>query len=65
MVTTITAVSLLGTRRMARNDSQLNVLIDTMIITATRAAIGMRASCSRSPSTRISKPAPAVKVERR
>ncbi len=46
-------------------DDHENVPIETMIMIATRAAIGMR--LTRSPSTRIRKRSatPAVKVERR
>ncbi len=61
----MTIVSLLGCRSMPGRLPQSNVLIATMIITATSAPIGMMRT--RSPSSRIiaNRNTPATKVLRR
>ncbi|MNP26025.1 hypothetical protein D3C76_1188580 [compost metagenome] len=46
-------------------EPQLKVLIDTMIITATKAAIGIRASQSPRKIIMISSSTPALNVDRR
>ena len=64
-VASMTAVSLRGIRRRVRRLCQSNVVIDTKIITATRAAIGMTATRSPRPTTRTSRKTPARNVESR
>lgn len=64
-VTTITILVESGYCLRLRIDSQLNVLIDTMIITATSAAIGIRASQSPRNSIMINSSKPALRVESR
>ena len=49
----------------SRIDFQLNVPIDTMIITATSAAIGIRSIHWSRNTTIISKKLPAIKVDKR
>src|SRR5690606_12204571 len=46
-------------------DFQLNVLIETIIITATNAAIGITFSQSLIKTTKINKKTPALKVDSR
>ena len=64
-VATMTMVSLLGIRRSVagRMLCQSKVPTETMIMTATSAAIGMTATTSPRPTTRISRKTPARKVE--
>ena len=63
----MTTVSLRGMRRRVPGWMlcQSNVPTDTMIITATRAAIGITPTTSPSPTTSTSRNEPARKVERR
>ena len=64
-VATMTVVSDLGIRRRVAGwmECQSKVPTETMIITATRAAIGMRATTSPNPTTRMSRKTPARNVE--
>ena len=64
-VTSMTAVSDFGIRRSVegRMLCQSKVAMETMIITATRAAIGIMPTMSPRATTRISRNAPARKVE--
>ena len=59
-VAIITALELFGVLRRLRNDAQLKVPIDTMIITATSAAMGICFTQSPRNTTRMSKTAPAT-----
>ena len=61
----MTAVSLRGMRRSVDGAMlcQSKVVADTMIITATRAAIGICATMSPIPTTRASRKTPVRKVE--
>ena len=64
-VETMTVVSDLGIRRRVLGwiECQSKVATETMIITATSAAIGMSATTSPKPTTRTSRKTPARKVE--
>ncbi len=64
-VTTITTLLLGGWRRRLRIDSQLKVPMETMIITATRAAMGMRDTQSPRNTTNTSSTTPAIRVDNR
>ena len=66
-VASITNVSLLGMRRnvFGLMLCQSSVATDTMIMTATRAAIGIRATRSPRPTTKASRNTPARNVEMR
>ena len=66
-VATMTMVSDFGIRRSVAGwmECQSKVPTETMIITATSAAIGMRATTSPNPTTRISRNTPARNVEMR
>src|SRR5690606_19051255 len=64
-VATITTLEVLGWRARSRNDDQLNVPIDTMIMTATSAAMGICFTQAPRNTTITSSTMPAVKVERR
>src|SRR5690625_7578063 len=66
-VMTMTVVSLLGIRFNVEGlmECQSKVPTDTMIITATRAAIGMMATMSPRTTMRISRNMPARNVEMR
>ena len=66
-VEAMTRVSLRGIRRSveSRMLCQSNVPTDTMIMTATSAAIGMRATTSPSTTTRTSRNVPARNVDSR
>ena len=66
-VDSITPVSDFGIRRRVRGwiECQSKVPTETMIITATRAAIGISATTSPMPTTRTSRNVPARKVESR
>jgi len=66
-VMTMTAVSLFGIRFSVEGliECQSKVPTETMIITATSAAIGMIATTSPSTTIRISRNTPARKVEMR
>ena len=71
MATTTTTVAIItillekGYWRILRSESQLNVPIETMIITATSAAIGMTLSQSLINTTIINRKTPALKVDKR
>ena len=64
-VASMTAVSDFGIRRRVLGwmECQSKVPTETMIITATSAAIGMRATTSPKPTTRMSRKTPARNVE--
>src|SRR5690606_40178769 len=64
-VASITRLLLAGCSRRLRKDSQLKVPIDTIIITATNAAIGICDTHSSRNTTRISSMTPATSVDRR
>jgi hypothetical protein len=66
-VTSMTRVSERGMRRSVagRIECQSKVPTQTMIITATRAAIGIRPTTSPSSNSRTSRKAPARKVDSR
>src|SRR5690554_769606 len=64
-VLSITIEELFGWLRKATTDDQLKVPIDTMIITATTAALGICATQSPKKTTSISKNTPAIKVDKR
>jgi len=64
-VASITTLELLGCSRRLRIEPQLKVPMDTMIITATSAAIGIRATQSPMKTTISSRNTPAASVERR
>jgi hypothetical protein len=65
VVASMTIVDCTGIERSFRTELQSKVVNDTMIITATRAAIGIRATQSRSTRIRISRNSPAQKVDSR
>ena len=64
-VVTMTAVSLLGSRLSVLGATlcQLKVATETMIMTATKAAIGIIPTRSPNPTTRMRRKRPARKVE--
>ncbi|MNT24034.1 hypothetical protein D3C72_1594830 [compost metagenome] len=65
---TVTSMTMLddgGLRLRSRMERHENVPMETMIITATRAAIGMMRTRSSSTRMRNSRKAPATKVESR
>jgi len=64
-VASITALELFGCSRRLRTESQLKVPIETMIITATSAAMGICLTHSPRNTTRISRTTPATSVDRR
>ncbi len=64
-VANITTLELLGLVPRLRIDAQLKVPIDTMIRTATSAAMGMRATQSPKNTTMINSKTPAVRVDKR
>ncbi len=64
-VASITTLELLGCSRRLRMEAQLKVPMDTMIITATSAAMGIRATQSPRNTTISNRNTPAASVERR
>lgn len=66
--TTVTIITILlerGYWRILRRESQLNVPIDTIIMTATSAAIGMALSQSLINTTIINRKTPALNDDKR
>ena len=64
-VASMTTLELLGCSRRFLNEPQLKVPIDTMIITATKAAIGIWLTHSPKNTTKISSTTPATSVDKR
>ena len=64
-VASMTTLELTGWVRRFLIDAQLKVPIETMIMTATRAAIGMRPTASPSPTTSTSSKTPATRADNR
>ncbi len=64
-VATITMLEVGGCLRRSRIDDQLKVPMETITITATSAAIGIRATQGPANTTRINSTTPATSVERR
>ena len=64
-VASMTTLDVAGFVRKLLSELQLKVPIDTMIMTATSAAIGIRPTVSPSTTTRMSSNTPATKVDSR
>ena len=64
-VVIIIRLEVLGLRRRSPKERQLNVPIETMIITATRAGMGISFNQGPKPAMRMSRNTPEANVDRR